>query len=143
MSNKTITSKKNPKQEQEQLHEVIREEIIERLPDYVGNVEIADLIFEMYNNDYYIIGTYQAEEFIGKHVHEVFRSLKHYQEEFGDAYPDIENPEKVATLTVLMIAEEIFNSNDVVSKNWDKKLNDSNVKRIIDSLKKQNLKSLY
>jgi len=42
------------------LVEVLRNEIIEQIGEYEGTYT-CDLMNEMYNNDYYIIGTYQAK----------------------------------------------------------------------------------
>ena len=86
---------------------LIKSEIKDMIMDY-EDVYGCDLAYEMYNNDYYIIGTYEAKQFLKEYFDDMTECLEQYQEEFGETYPDITNPEKLATLLALSVAEDVL-----------------------------------
>lgn len=84
------------------------ETIIDRLEDYGGYYE--DLHHEVFNTDYYIIGTYEAEQALKEYgVFEAIGRIHMYEKEhFGDAYTDLSDPEKVANMLWYVLGEELM-----------------------------------
>ena len=67
-----------------------------------------DLHHYAFNEDYYIIGTYQAKQWLGDMVFDVINFIKDYeQNNFGEVYTDFSDPEKVVNMYVYIIGEEI------------------------------------
>jgi hypothetical protein len=120
--------------EKPELADLIANEIYSMLDNHV-DVEIPELAYKMYNEDYYIIGTYQAAEFCKTYFHEMLDTLEDYQEEFGEAYKNIQNSENVASLIALKTCEKILNNCDTIQKNWDNELNEDMIKEIKEELK--------
>jgi hypothetical protein len=69
-----------------------------------------DLHHYAFNNEYYIIGRYQAKEWLGDEVFEVIDHIKEYENfNFGKVHCDLSDPEKVVNMYVYIIGEEIVN----------------------------------
>ena len=67
-----------------------------------------DLHHYAFNEDYYIIGTYQAKQWLGDMVFDVINFIKDYeQDNFGEVNTDFSDPEKVVNMYVYIIGEEI------------------------------------
>tara|TARA_Y100000361_G_C10971352_1_gene244121 strand:+ start:255 stop:584 length:330 start_codon:yes stop_codon:yes gene_type:complete len=91
------------------------EEIKEHFDDFIKNegqewVEEhkEDLHHEIFNTDYYIIGTYQATKWLGDQVFNVIEYIKEYENNnFGEVTTDFSDPEKIVNMYVYIIGEEI------------------------------------
>ena len=94
----------------------------------------CDLAYEMYNNDYYIIGTYKAKQFLKEYFDDMTECLEQYQEEFGETYPDITNPEKLATLLALSVAQDVLYESKTLDECWDCRLTEENLEAIKEEL---------
>lgn len=69
-----------------------------------------DLHYHCFNTDYYIIGTYQAEQWLGSHVFEVIEIIKEYENDhFGKVSTDFSDPEKVVNMYAYIVGETIVN----------------------------------
>lgn len=67
-----------------------------------------DLHHHAFNEDYYIIGTYQAKEWLGDMVFDVIEHIREYEQfQFGEVNTDFSSPEKVVNMYVYIIGEEI------------------------------------
>tara|TARA_B100001094_G_scaffold294579_1_gene315323 strand:- start:131 stop:469 length:339 start_codon:yes stop_codon:yes gene_type:complete len=96
-----------------------REEIQEHFNDFIKenkeyleenypNTWRDDLHHEAFNLDYYIIGTYQAKQWLGNEAFNIIGFIKDYeQSNFGEVYTDLSNPEKVVNMYAYIIGEEI------------------------------------
>jgi len=96
-----------------------KEEIKEYFNDYINenkeyleedspNYWKDDLHHNAFNNDYYIIGTYQAKQWLGDMTFDVINFIKEYEQfNFGEVYTDLSDPEKVVNMYVYIIGEEI------------------------------------
>ena len=72
-------------------------------------VEDGDLHNEIFNTDYYIIGTYEAKQWLSDRVFDVIEYIQNYEmDNFGEVYTDLTNPEKVVNMYVYIIGEEIL-----------------------------------
>jgi hypothetical protein len=98
---------------------------IEEIADYELEKlqEPYDLGHEIYNTDYYIIGTWQAKQWLGSDVFEVIENIKYYeQSEFGEVHTDFSSPEAIVNMFVYIIGdrnihglvEQYIEDNDIV-----------------------------
>jgi len=96
-----------------------REEIQEYFDDFIVENEKYlerehpdtwqdDLHHEAFNTDYYIIGTYQAKQWLGNEAFNIIGFIKDYeQSNFGEVNTDLSCPEAVVNMYVYIIGEEI------------------------------------
>jgi hypothetical protein len=89
-------------------------ERIQELKDYDMEsynqlVKDGDLHNEIFNTDYYIIGTYEAKQWLSDKVFDVIDYIKEYeQDNFGESYTDLGDPEKIVNMYVYILGEEIL-----------------------------------
>ena len=91
------------------MREEAREAIIETLKDgYDGYY--CDLHHEVFNTDYYIIGTHEAKEALREYdVFKAIEKVQTYEEEnFGEVYTDLSDPEKLINMLYYIIGEEVL-----------------------------------
>lgn len=84
------------------------EKIIETLENgFTGYY--CDLHNEVFNTDYYIIGTYKAKEALKEYdVFEAINVVQQYEKNnFGEVYTDISDPEKLVNMLFYIIGEEV------------------------------------
>ena len=115
------------------IRNLIKDEIKDMIMDY-ENVYGCDLAYEMYNNDYYIIGTYKAKQFLKEYFDDMIECLEQYEEELGETYPDITNSEKLATLLALSVAEDVLCESKTLDEYWDCRLTEENLEAIKEEL---------
>jgi len=102
-----------------------REEIKEYFDDYIKDQDAEwiednqdDLHHYAFNEDYYIIGTYQAKQWLGSMVFEVIDFIKEWeQDNFGEVFTDLSDPEKVVNMYTYIIGSEIV-SEYLVTKDY-------------------------
>ena len=71
----------------------------------------GDLHNEIFNTDYYIIGTYQAKQWLGDQAFDIIGIIKEYEEDnFGEVTTELDNPEKVVNMYVYILGEDIMAS---------------------------------
>ncbi len=70
---------------------------------------LDDLHHHCFNTDYYIIGTYQATQWLGTEAFNIINIIKEYeQDNFGQVTTDLSAPpEKVVNMYVYIIGEQI------------------------------------
>ena len=72
-------------------------------------VEDGELHNEIFNTDYYIIGTYEAKQWLSDKVFDVIDYIQEYEEDnFGEVYTDVSDPEKVVNMYCYILGEEIL-----------------------------------
>ena len=126
------------KKHQEMKQEAI-EDIIEKLEDgYSGYY--CELHNEVFNTDYYIIGTYQAREALKEYdVFEAIDLVQEYEKSnFGEVYTDLSNPEKLINMVYYVIGDEVICEMSDINEfddNWNDEANDETNKAIIDAMK--------
>ena len=92
-----------------------KEEIKEYFDDFVNDQDAEwiednkdDLHHYAFNEDYYIIGTYQAKEWLGNMAFDVIEHIREYEQfHFGEVSTDFSNPEKIVNMYAYIIGEEI------------------------------------
>ena len=71
---------------------------------------LDDLHHHAFNTDYYIIGTYQATQWLGDKVFHVIDEIKEYEMfNFGEVNTDFSSPESVVNMYAYIIGEQIVN----------------------------------
>lgn len=82
------------------------EDIKEALESYNGYY--PDLYNEVFDTDYYIIGTYQCERALEQYgTFEAIRKIQEYENDnFGEVVTDLSDPEKVANVLYYIIGDE-------------------------------------
>jgi len=71
---------------------------------------IDDLHHMAFNEDYYIIGRYQAKKWLGDEVFEIINIIKDYeQDNFGEVNTDLSEPEKVVNMYAYIVGEYVVN----------------------------------
>lgn len=71
--------------------------------------DIHDLHHEIFNTDYYIVGRYQAIQWLGSDVFEAIQEIKEYElDRFGDVTTDFSEPERVVNMLAYIFGEEVL-----------------------------------
>jgi hypothetical protein len=95
----------------------VKDYIIDQLESDVGlDQHISNLHHYLLNEDYFIIGYYQAEQWLKKDngsVFEAIETIKDYeQSNFGQISTDLSSSENVANMLAYILGEEILYNND-------------------------------
>ena len=101
-----------------------RAAIVEALEDgYTGYY--CDLHNEVFNTDYYIIGTHRAKKALKEYdVFEAIEKVQAYEKDnFGEIYTDLSDPEKLINMLYYIIGEEVLfemmDGIEALNENWD------------------------
>ena len=127
---------------EEAMRKEARAAIIEALQDgYSGYY--CDLHNEVFNTDYYIIGTYQAKEALKEYdVFEAIEKVQTYEKDnFGEIYTDLSDPEKLINMLYYIIGEEVlFEMMDGIEafhENWNNQVDQETNAEILKAIKKK------
>jgi hypothetical protein len=115
----------------------LRDYTIEGLENLKGtNPECADIHHEIFNMDYYIIGTEKAKKWIEKiGAFNVIGQIVDYETlHFGEVHTDCTDAEKVANMYAYIIGEDILYDSKTYDKLYDQQLNDGDLQQIINEL---------
>ena len=103
----------------------IANEMFISFKDYesIQDMYLCDIANEFYNNDYYIIGIYQAKEWLKKYFDDMLEVIEYWEYETGEPYGQmITDVEKLVTLVAYTVADTIlyevyeylgYDSNDI------------------------------
>lgn len=90
------------------------QEIYDHDKDKVTTDNVWDLHHEIFNTDYYIVGRYQAKQWLGSDAFDCIYEIQEYENNhFGQVTTDLSDPEKVVNMYAYVIGYEILE--DVVS----------------------------
>lgn len=96
---------------------------LDRLESLGDGVEAADLHHHLYNENYFIIGTHQAKEFMGGEAFDCIGIVQEYESDnFGEVSTDLSSPEKVVNMLAYIVGEEILQSSETLHDKWDETL---------------------
>jgi len=107
-----------------EMREEARAAIIKALRDGYTDY-YCDLHHKVFNTSYYIIGTYEAKEALKEYdVFKAIEKVQTYEEEnFGEIYTDLSDPEKLVNMLFYIIGEEVLfdmmNDSETWSEHWD------------------------
>ena len=88
----------------------------EQDPEWI-NENIDDIHHHCFNSDYYIIGTYEAKQWLcdeakqwlGDKVFHVIETIKEYEKfNFGEVTTDFSEPEKIVNMYAYIIGEQVI-----------------------------------
>lgn len=80
------------------------------LMEHEGDSWTDDLHHKAFNEDYYIIGRYQAAQWLGDMAFSVIGDIKDYEQfNFGEVITDLSEPEHVVNMYTYIVGEEIVN----------------------------------
>tara|TARA_A100001391_G_scaffold202637_1_gene192770 strand:+ start:541 stop:924 length:384 start_codon:yes stop_codon:yes gene_type:complete len=122
-----------------QLKQDVASYMIAQLEDQVGlDNDVSDLHHYLLNEDYFIIGTYKAKQWLGSVVFDVIETIREYeQSNFGQVTTDFSDPEKVANMYAYILGEEILSESDIYQQiQFDKDiLEEDDISNLIEDLK--------
>ena len=123
-------------------HEEMKKEAVEAIIDaledgYDGYY--CDLHNEVFNTDYYIIGTYRAKEALREYdVFEAIELVQNYENDnFGEAYTDLTDPEKLINMVYYIIGDEVIGEMceiEIFNDNWNDKADEETNAIIIKAM---------
>lgn len=104
-----------------------KQELISTIIDAINDNRLEDkpvneLHQEVFNTDYFIIGRYEAEQWLINNggIFNAIETIKEYeQDNFGVIGTDLSEPEKVCNMYVYILGEEIINELETIRNNWD------------------------
>jgi hypothetical protein len=109
--------------------------IIDALNDgRLKDMPVSEIHNEVFNTDYFIIGHYQAEQWLINNggVFAAIETIQDYEKNnFGEVNTDLSSAEKVCNMLVYILGEELLNSLDTIQNNWDEDTTDE----ILEELK--------
>ena len=124
-------------------HEEMKQEAIEAIIDaledgYSGYY--CDLHNEVFNTDYYIIGTHEAKEALKEYdVFEAIELVQGYEKaQFGEVYTDLSNPEKLINMVYYIIGDEVIcemNEIEAFEENWNEGADEDTNAEIVEAMK--------
>ena len=90
------------------------EEIYDWDKDKVSVRNTQDLHHEIFDTDYYIIGRYQAKEWLGSDAFDIIYEIQEYENfHFGCVTTDLSCPEKIVNMYAYIVGYEILE--DIIS----------------------------
>lgn len=100
----------------------------------------CDLHHEVFNTDYYIIGTYEAKQALTQYgVFEAIEEIQDYEKDhFGEVHTDLSNPEKIANMLYYIKGEEaidnLLSENKDFDNAWNSTIDDETRMSIIQTI---------
>tara|TARA_R100001594_G_C4001666_1_gene254925 strand:- start:437 stop:826 length:390 start_codon:yes stop_codon:yes gene_type:complete len=87
-----------------------QDEIKQYINDNINDYDLdEDLHHNLFNIDYYIVGYYQAEKWLGNNVYECIEVIKDYEmDNFGEVTTDFSNAENVVNMYAYIVGEHIL-----------------------------------
>ena len=116
----------------------IKDYAIDQLRDGVGVGTLGcELHNDLFNTDYFIIGTYQAKEWLknGPGVFEAIELIQDWEEEqFGEKYTDCSNPEAVVNMYAFIRGEDLLSESPTLRSAWNRELTEEDIADIIEEI---------
>ena len=73
-------------------------------------IKDSELHNEIFNTDYYIIGTYEAKQWLSDKAFDIIGIIQEYEiDNFGEVTTELDNPEKVVNMYVYIVGEDLIN----------------------------------
>jgi len=98
---------------------------------------VSEIHNEVFNTDYFIIGRYEAEQWLINNggIFNAIETIKQYeQDNFGEVNTDLSEPERVCNMYVYILGEEIINGLNAIRNNWDEYLNEELSTELMEEL---------
>lgn len=118
--------------------EEVKEDIAETLEWYTGYY--CDLHNEVFNTDYYIVGTATAVEALEQYgVFDAMKKIQEYEKEhFGEVLTDLSDPEKIANMLYYILGDEYMfyegEFAELLSDYWNEEASEEVNEQLIEAL---------
>lgn len=123
---------------QTQTFKDMKQTLINSLNDLKGYYtnDVIELHHTLCNEDYYIIGTYEAKQALENYdVFDAIELVKEYEtDNFGEVTTDLTNPEKLVNMLYYIIGQNLLNECESYSENFSNPCNECIIDWIIDEL---------
>ena len=95
----------------EELNKEIADHVITNIGDYIGT-DFEELHNNMFNQDYYIYGTWNAKQWLYKYdVFDCIGLIVEYEKDnFREVNTDLTSPEHIVNMVVYIIGEEVLSN---------------------------------
>ena len=111
----------------------VREHAVDHIDDLLArspyediDVEASDLHHLIFNEDYFMVGTWNAKQWLGDQVFEAIEKIKEYeQDNFGQVTTDFSDAEKVANMLAYVLGEEVLSESKTLQDSWNETLDRS------------------
>ena len=108
-------------------HEEMKQEAIEAIIEALENGYsgyYCELHNEVFNTDYYVVGTYLARTILKEYdVYEAIDLVQNYEKDnFGEVYTDLSDPEKLINMVYYIVGDEVIcemNDINAFNDNWN------------------------
>lgn len=126
-------------------HEAMKEQAIADIIEALENGfdgYYCDLHNEVFNTDYYIIGTYRAKEALKEYdVFEAIELVQTYEKDnFGEVYTELSDPEKLINMVYYIIGDEVIGEMydiEAFNDGWNDEANEETNTAIIEAMKEK------
>ena len=123
----------------EPMQQAVLDHALSNLDDLCGlDNDGAELHNALFNEDYFIIGHYQAQQFLGD---QAFRAIEYVQQWEKDVLGEVSKEvtdENIANMFAYIAGEEILNRSNHLQRCWDVPLNENSLKIIAMEIKSGN-----
>ena len=103
----------------QEIKEYAEERILDYADPYDGSLsffnpedgDYSEAHHELFNTDYYIIGTYKAIEWLesAENVFDVIQTVKDYElDNYGEIFTEITEPERLVNMYVFILGEQVI-----------------------------------
>lgn len=124
-------------------HNEMKQEAIEAIIEELENGYsgyYCDLHNEVFNTDYYIIGTYLAKEALREYdVFDAIELVQTYEkEQFGEVYTDLSNPEKLINMVYYIVGYEVIGEMNEIEEfedGWNNVADEETNRAIINAMR--------
>jgi GDP-D-mannose dehydratase len=97
--------------------------------------EGSEMSNHLLNNNYFIIGTYKAKQWLGDYALNAIEKISDYEKDnFGEVYTDLTDPEKIANMLSYILGEELLSESEALQMRWNTRLNKYTLQLIINEL---------
>ena len=125
-------------------HNEMKQEAIEAIIEALEggyNGYYCDLHNEVFNTDYYIIGTYEAKDALREYdVFDAIELVQGYEKDnFGEVYTDLSNPEKLINMVYYIIGDEVIGEMyeiEAFNEKWNDEADEETNAKIVEEMKK-------
>jgi len=103
----------------------------------LNSVYGCDLHHYLFNQDYFIIGYYRAEQWINEMggAFQVIAEIQEYENlNFGQVSTDLSCSEKVANMYAYILGEQLLNDLESLKEKWDVKLSADDLQEIAEEI---------
>lgn len=123
--------------EQKDMSSAVRETVLDGLNDLEPDtLDGAELHNRLFNEDYFVIGYYNAEQYLDSYgsFQAIGKVQEYEQDNFGEVTTDLSDSEKVCNMLAYVLGEELLSYSDTLRDAWDGPLSAEDIEAIKEEL---------